>query len=155
VLLSPPRLELFWLWRLLMFAGWRGAEKPPIAFIGELKKQVRLGLVFLGEGQPTISNSAHCSWQFKSQRNKTRVQAQETIWFLAALLPAPSARADGFFFGTLVGGTGCTLPFKLMLFRLYRWFRSKSRGPPLFEPSLKVERDIAHNQNSGFVAPNS
>ena len=49
-------------WRLLIFAGWpgrkpfSGAEKPPIAFIGELKKQGRLDLVLFGEGQSAISD---------------------------------------------------------------------------------------------------
>jgi hypothetical protein len=47
-------------WRLLIFAGWpcrtpfSRAENPPIAFIRELKKQVRIGLVLLGEGQSAI-----------------------------------------------------------------------------------------------------
>jgi hypothetical protein len=34
------------------------AENPPIAFICELKKQVRIGLVLLGEGQSAISDRA-------------------------------------------------------------------------------------------------
>jgi hypothetical protein len=29
----------------------------------------------------------------------------------------------------------------------------KSGGPPLLEPSFKVQRDRTHNQNSGVVAP--
>jgi len=51
-------------WWLLIFAGWprrapfSGAENPPIAFIGELKKQVRRGLVLRGEGQSAISDRA-------------------------------------------------------------------------------------------------
>ena len=51
-------------WRLLIFAGWPGrtpfsrAENPPIAFIRELKKQVRIGLVLRGEGQSAISDRA-------------------------------------------------------------------------------------------------
>src|SRR5207344_3425618 len=50
--------------RLLIFAGWPGrtpfsrTENPPIAFIRELKKQVRIGLVLRGEGQSTISDRA-------------------------------------------------------------------------------------------------
>ena len=51
-------------WRLRIFAGWPGrtpfsrAENPPIAFIRELKKQVRIGLVLRGEGQSAISDRA-------------------------------------------------------------------------------------------------
>jgi hypothetical protein len=42
------------------------------------------------------------------------------------------------------------LPFKAMLFGR----AGKSGRPPPLEPSLKVQRDIAHNQSSGFaVAP--
>jgi hypothetical protein len=42
------------------------------------------------------------------------------------------------------------LPFKAMLFAR----AGKSGRPPPLEPSLKVQRDIAHNQSSGFaVAP--
>jgi hypothetical protein len=40
-------------------------ENPPIAFICELKKQVRNGLVLLGEGQSAISDradAAHGRW---------------------------------------------------------------------------------------------
>jgi hypothetical protein len=44
------------------------------------------------------------------------------------------------------------LPFKAMLFG---WAGKSGRPLPL-EPSLKVQRDIAHNQSSGFaVAPRS
>jgi hypothetical protein len=44
------------------------------------------------------------------------------------------------------------LPFKAVLFGR----AGKSGRPPLLEPSLKVQRDIAHNQSSGFaVAPRS
>jgi len=56
----PPRVSSFW--RLLIFARkpgrtpFRGAEKPLIAFICELKKQVRRGLVLLGKGQSAISD---------------------------------------------------------------------------------------------------
>lgn len=35
-----------------------GAEKPPIAFICELKKQVRNGLLLRGEGQSAVSDRA-------------------------------------------------------------------------------------------------
>ena len=57
-----PRVSCFW--RLLIFAVWPGrkpfgrAENPPIAFICELKKQVRRGLVLRGEGQSAISDRA-------------------------------------------------------------------------------------------------
>ena len=40
------------------------------------------------------------------------------------------------------------LPFKFSLFRRDR--ARKSGGPSLFEPSLKVQRDFAHNPPSGF-----
>ena len=44
------------------------------------------------------------------------------------------------------------LPFKAMLFG----GAGKSGRPPPLEPSLKVQRDIAHNQSSGFaVTPRS
>ena len=36
----------------------RHSENLPIAFICELKKQVRIGLVLLGEGQSAISDRA-------------------------------------------------------------------------------------------------
>jgi hypothetical protein len=71
-------------WRLLIFAGWprrtpfSGAENSPIAFICELKKQVRIGLVLLGKGQSAISDRAGgAHGHLKSQRNRTRIQAQE------------------------------------------------------------------------------
>jgi hypothetical protein len=43
----------------------------------------------------------------------------------------------------------------LLPFKAVRFGRAgKSGRPPLLEPSLKVQRDIAHNQSSGFaVAP--
>ena len=59
-----PELGVSCSWRLLIFAGWprrtpfSRAENPPIAFIRELKKQVRNGLVLLGEGQSAISKCA-------------------------------------------------------------------------------------------------
>jgi hypothetical protein len=40
------------------------------------------------------------------------------------------------------------LPFKFPLFRRDR--ARKSGRPSLFEPSLKVQRDFAHNPPSGF-----
>ena len=41
-----------------------------------------------------------------------------------------------------------TLALKAMLLGYTR----KSGGPPLFEPSFKVQRENAHNQSSGFTA---
>src|SRR5260370_4899381 len=41
------------------------------------------------------------------------------------------------------------LPFKAML---PLGHARKSGGPPLFEPSFKVQRESAHNQSSGFTA---
>ncbi len=41
------------------------------------------------------------------------------------------------------------LPFKAML---PLGHARKSGGPPLFEPSFKVQRENAHNQSSGFTA---
>jgi hypothetical protein len=46
-----------------------------------------------------------------------------------------------------------TVPCKLMLFRRVRRLRSESGGPPLFEPSLKIEGDTAHNPKLRLVAP--
>ena len=45
------------------------------------------------------------------------------------------------------------LPFQLTFRRGRRIRSGESGGPPLFEPSLKVERDTAHHQNSGFGRP--
>src|SRR5258708_29096298 len=42
------------------------------------------------------------------------------------------------------------LPFKAML---PLGHARKSGGPPLFEPSFKVQGENAHNQSSGFTAP--
>jgi hypothetical protein len=62
---SPkPRLGVSCFWWLLIFAvrpgrkPFSGAESPPIAFICELKKQVRNGLVPRDEGQSAISDRA-------------------------------------------------------------------------------------------------
>jgi hypothetical protein len=57
-----PHLGVSCIWRLL--AEWprrtplSRAEKPLIAFICELKKEVRIGLVRRDEGQPAISDRA-------------------------------------------------------------------------------------------------
>src|SRR5216683_1546782 len=74
----PPKSRVSCFWRLLIFAVWPGrkpfgrAENPPIAFICELKKQVRRGLVLRGEGQSAISDRAgvaHGS-QIPTQQNE-------------------------------------------------------------------------------------
>ena len=44
-------------------------------------------------------------------------------------------------------------PLKLTLFGCRRIGSEESGGPPPFEPSLKVERNTAHKENSGFIAP--
>ena len=79
-----PRLGVPCFWRLLVFAGWlrrtpfSGAEKPPVAFICEPKKQVRNSLVLRGEGQSAISDRPGVAHgHLKSQRNITRIQLQE------------------------------------------------------------------------------
>jgi hypothetical protein len=41
------------------------------------------------------------------------------------------------------------LSFKLLLFR--RGWTEESGGPPLFEPSLKVEGDIGHFKPQDFA----
>jgi hypothetical protein len=63
-----PHLGLFRFLRLLIFAvklvrkkPFRGAENSPIAFICDLKKQVRVGLVVLGQGKSAISDRAGVS----------------------------------------------------------------------------------------------
>jgi hypothetical protein len=43
-----------------------------------------------------------------------------------------------------LAGRLSTQPFNLMLFRPVRRLWSKSGGPPLFEPPLKVEWDVGH-----------
>jgi hypothetical protein len=74
-------------WWLLIFVGWprrtpfSGAEKPPIAFIGELKKQVRRGLILRGEGQSAISDRAGVAHgHLKSQRNITSTGKEIGPW---------------------------------------------------------------------------
>jgi len=75
-----PELGVSCFWRLLFFEGWprrspfSRAEDPPIAFIRELRKQLRIGLVLLGEGQSAISYRAGVArGHLKSQRNRTRI----------------------------------------------------------------------------------
>jgi hypothetical protein len=71
-----PRLDVFCFWRLLIFAEWprrtpfSGAEKSPIAFICELKKQVHFGLVVLGERKLAISDRAGVARVSNPQRNR-------------------------------------------------------------------------------------
>jgi hypothetical protein len=43
------------------------------------------------------------------------------------------------------GGLGKLLLLRLALGRRWRSRPDKSGGPPLFEPSLKVQRNVAHN----------
>jgi hypothetical protein len=51
------------------------------------------------------------------------------------------------------GGKLLILSFKILLFRRHRRDRPhKSGGPPLFELSLKVQRNVAHNPAPGFEA---
>jgi hypothetical protein len=56
--------------RLLIFVIWprrspfSGAEKSPIAFICELKKQIGIGLVIRREGQPAVPNCAAVAHSF-------------------------------------------------------------------------------------------
>jgi hypothetical protein len=60
--------------------------------------------------------------------------------------------AAGFSFAVVERGD-LLLPFKAMLFS-ERASGQKSGSPPLLAPSLKFQRNIAHNQSSGFaVAP--
>jgi hypothetical protein len=69
--------------------------------------------------------------------------------YVRALEPAGSTPADFAF-------VGCGDPLMLLLpFKAVIFGRAgKSGRPPPLEPSLKVHRDIAHNQSSGFaVAP--
>ena len=55
---------------------------------------------------------------------------------------SPPLQLGGFFFWIWGFGKLLTLPFKFLFFRRDR--PRKSGGPPLFEPSLKVQRDVAH-----------
>jgi hypothetical protein len=64
------------LW-LIIFEGWpsrkpfSGAEKPPIAFICELEKQIRIGPFLRGEGEFAISDRAKAA-HGNSNPNATR-----------------------------------------------------------------------------------
>src|ERR1700722_7874728 len=61
----------------------------------------------------------------------------------------PQARRfnPGFYFG--FGGFGKLLLLLRLAFGRWQRRPAKSGGPPLFEPSLKVQGYTAHNRNSG------
>jgi len=78
--------------------------------------------------------------------------ANEGRGFRSALASPPVPRRRVFAFVGRGDPLMLLLPFKAMLFGR----AGKSGRPPPLEPSLKVQRDIAHNQISGFaVAPGS
>jgi hypothetical protein len=64
--------------------------------------------------------------------------------------PKGQLNSAGFSFAFAGCGKLLTLPFPMLLPMLLERAR-KSGGPPLFEPSFKVQRDSTHNQNSGFA----
>jgi hypothetical protein len=69
----------------------------------------------------------------------------------SAGLRPPVPRRLGFSFAFV--GRGDPLPL-LLLFKAMLFSRAgKSGRPPPLEPSLKVHRDIAHNQSSGLLSP--
>jgi hypothetical protein len=70
--------------------------------------------------------------------------------------PKGQLNPAGFSF-PFAGRCRLTLLFKPILLVRGGFCRpGKSGGPPLFEPSFKVQRDSTHNQSSGFaVAPGS
>ena len=83
-----PRLGVSCFWRLLIFAEWprrtpfSGAEKPPIAFICELKKQVRNGLLLRGEGQSAISDRAGVAHGLSNPNaTKRGLKCRKKTWF--------------------------------------------------------------------------
>ena len=84
-----PYLGVSCFWELHILVGWprrnpfSGAEKPPIAFICELEKQVRRGVVLLGEGQSAISDCAKTA-HGNSNPNATRAGSSTggEVWFL-------------------------------------------------------------------------
>ena len=147
-----PGVSCFW-W-LLIFVGWPGrtpfsrAENPPIAFICELKKQVRLGRVLLGEDKPAISDRAGVVHGISNPNPAHNARRR---------LEARHLNLAGFLFGFAGRGDLLTLLLMPVLLEDSRGRRLRKSGrPPPLEPSLKVQRDIAHNQSSGFaVAPGS
>ena len=80
-----PCLGITRLWRLIIFEVWprrkpfSGAEKPPIAFICELKKQVRVGPIHGGEGQFAISDRAKAA-HGNSNPNATKSRFLSAGW---------------------------------------------------------------------------
>jgi hypothetical protein len=95
-------------WRLLLlvaahFCGtgrgrtpFSGAEKPPIAFICELKKQVRRGVVLPGEGQSAILDRSTVAHGISNPTQEGGFNSWKRIWFRAAL--ASPCRAARFVF---------------------------------------------------------
>jgi hypothetical protein len=75
---------------LIIFEGWprrkpfSGAEKPPIAFICELEKQIRVGPFLRGEGKFTVSDRANAHGN--SNTNATRAGSGEQLFGFRALL---------------------------------------------------------------------
>ena len=67
----------------------------------------------------------------------------------------PKGQLNQVGFSFAIAGCGKLLtPLCPMLFPMLLERARKSGGPPLFEPSFKVQRDSTHNQSSGFaVAP--
>ena len=62
--------------------------------------------------------------------------------------PKGQLNPAGFSFAFAGCGKLLTLLFPMLLERA-----RKSGGPPLFEPSLKVEWNANHNKTYGFIAP--
>ena len=58
-----------------------GAEKPPIAFIRELKKQVRVVLVLRGEGESAISDRSGAHGISNPNATKRGLKCRKKIWF--------------------------------------------------------------------------
>jgi hypothetical protein len=91
-----PHLGVSRFWHRLIVAGtpgdpkpFSGAEKPPIAFICELEKQVRRGLVLRSEGQSAISDRAGVAHGISNRSATERgFKYRKKIWFLAARLDA-------------------------------------------------------------------
>jgi hypothetical protein len=70
-----------------------GAKKPPIAFIGELEKQIRVGLVLRGEGQSAISDRAgvaHGIWTPNDRRTALKPVSPTPRVFLMTLVGVAS-----------------------------------------------------------------
>ena len=67
----------------------------------------------------------------------------------------PKGQLNPVGFSFAIAGCGKLLTLlSPMLFPMLLERARKSGGPPLFEPSFKVQRDSTHNQSSGFaIAP--